>query len=263
MSRLSFDQLSILLIEPSQTQRKIICGELEKVGACNVETASAPDDCWDLMHQFVPDLVIAPMYFEHSTAGELLEKMRADELLRDVSFVLISSEDRRENLEPVKQAGVIAILPKPFAIADLELALNAATEFVSEEEDELCYDPELVKTLIVDDSHTSRRHIERLLRSMGFADIELAANGQEAVDLLNESVYDLIITDYNMPEMDGGMLVNHVRNHSFQKEIPIIMVTSETDVARLKSVSASGVTAICDKPFDAGSVKHLINQVLE
>jgi len=263
MSGLSLDQLSILLIEPSQTQRKIICAQLEKVGAQNVETASSPEDCWEVMHQFVPDLVITPMYFESSTAGDLLARMRSDETLRDVSFVLISSEDRWESLEPVKQAGVIAILPKPFVITDLELALNAATEFVDDEIDELCYDPELVKTLIVDDSHTSRKHVERLLRSMGFADIELARNGIEAVELLNDTMFDLIITDYNMPEMDGGKLVSHVRNKSFQREIPIIMVTSETDDARLKSVSASGVTAICDKPFHAGEVKSLINKVLE
>lgn len=263
MSGLSLDQLSILLIEPSHTQRKIILGQLEKVGAKNVETAASPEDCWEIMHQFVPDLVITPMYFEHSTAVELLISMRADDLLKEVSFVLISSEDRLETLEPIKQAGVIAILPKPFATNDLKMALNAATEFVSDAEDELCYDPEIVRTLVVDDSLTSRKHVERLLISMGFADIELARDGKEAVDLLNDRVFDLIITDYNMPEMDGAMLVKHVRNHSFQREIPIIMVTSETDESRLKSVLVSGVTAICDKPFHAGEVKSLINSVLE
>jgi two-component system chemotaxis response regulator CheY len=263
MSGLPLDQLSILLIEPSHTQRRIICGQLEKVGAKNVETASSPEDCWDVMQQFVPDLVITPMYFEHFTAAELLMRMRADDLLKEVSFVLISSEERWDTLEPIKQAGVIAILPKPFATNDLEMALNAASEFVSNAEDKLCYDPEIVKTLVVDDSITSRKHVERLLRSMGFSDIELASNGKEAVELLNESVFDLVITDYNMPEMDGAMLVSHIRNHSFQKEIPIIIVTSETDEARLKSVSVSGVTAICDKPFHAGEVNALINSVLE
>ena len=58
---------------------------------------------------------------------------------------------------------------------------------------------------MVNDSLTSRKHVERRILSMGFADIELARDGKEAVDLFNDRAFDLIITDYNMPQMDGAM----------------------------------------------------------
>ena len=90
--------------------------------AKNVENAASLEDCWEIMRQFPPDLMITPMYFEHSTAVELLIKTRADDLLKEVSFVLIPSADRLETCGLTKQAGVIAILPKPLAANDLKMA---------------------------------------------------------------------------------------------------------------------------------------------
>jgi two-component system chemotaxis response regulator CheY len=73
---------------------------------------------------------------------------------------------------------------------------------------------------------------------------------------------DLVVTDYNMPEMDGKALVDHIRQRSWQASVPILMVTSESDFGRLAAVEEAGVSGICDKPFDAATVRRLLGRML-
>lgn len=97
---------------------------------------------------------------------------------------------------------------------------------------------------------------------MGMEKISLANNGVEAVEVMKETIFDLVITDYNMPKMDGEKLTSHIRNHSTQSSVPILMVTSLNDETRLDSVLQSGVSAICDKPFDVNQIRGLLGQLL-
>jgi two-component system chemotaxis response regulator CheY len=261
--QLSISDLAILLVEPSSTQARIITHQLGEVGNFNVESASSPEEAWSIMKRASPDLVISAMYFDQSTGSELVYRMRADPSLESVPFVLVSSEKRWASLEPIRQAGVMAILSKPFAIGDLRLALHAAAEFVDDEivgvED---VDLESIRVLVVDDSKTARNHIIKLLEKIGLEHISCAQDGLEAVAMMDASIYDLLITDYNMPKMNGERLVNHIRNHSIQTSIPIIMITSENNEARLDAVVKSGVSAICNKPFDLSSIRAVVQQML-
>ncbi|MFN3238471.1 MAG: response regulator [Pseudomonadales bacterium] len=263
MSKLAIEDLYILLMEPSLTQRKIIAAKLEAAGNRNLEMVADPEEAWQKIQASPPDLVMSNMYYDKGTGSELLARMRDDDRLKDVPFMLISSENRFEYLDPVKQAGVMAILPKPFSVDAMRLALEATTEYIAVEEDnENLIDLEGIKALVVDDSQTARNHIVRLLNNMGLENITLAADGSEAVDKLNQQLFDIVITDFNMPKMDGEKLTNFIRNDSSQSSIPILMVTSENSEARVDSFMQSGVSAVCDKPFHAGYVKNLLGQLL-
>ena len=116
--------------------------------------------------------------------------------------------------------------------------------------------------LLVDDSAMSRHHIRHLLESMGIERVVEAENGREAIPLLADTVFDLVLTDYNMPEMDGRALVEYIRTQSWQTEVPVLMLTSENNEGRLAAVEKAGVSAICDKPFDGGSIRELIVNAL-
>lgn len=264
MSQIQIQDLAILLLEPSHTQSKIIESRLAEAGNHNVECVHDTESALKAMQRAAPDLVISSMYLGDMTGSDLVIKMRQDDALSDIPFMLISSENRWEQLDPVKQAGVVAILPKPFEVADLRLALEATAEFIEPDTLETeALDPEDLRVLIVDDSSTSRRHISKLLDNMGVDKITTASNGVEAVQIIDEKLFDIVITDYHMPEMDGAMLTEHIRSHPDQGSIPILMVTSEQNEARLDSVMTMGVSAICDKPFDAGHVRQLLGQLLQ
>ena len=264
MNALAPADLSILLIEPSDTQRKIIKQQLEKEGIRQITTASCPADALELVRKHPHDLIASSMYFEKGTALELLKEIRNDEHISDIPFMLVTSEYKKENLEEFKQSGVVALLPKPFTREHLGAAINNTIDLLSVDEMELEYfDVHEIRVLLVDDSRLARNHIRRVLVNLGLNKVTEAADGKQAIELLNDNMYDLIVTDYNMPEVDGKMLTRYVRQESNQCHIPILMVTSESNESHLANIEQDGVNALCDKPFEPKFVKKLLFQLLE
>lgn len=263
MSQISIQQLEVLLVEPSSTQHRIIEGYLAALGAPAIRWAQDGGAALELMKEHIPDLVISTMHLPDMTGTELVQQMRADDRLLDVAFMLVSSETGIRYLEPLRQAGVVAMLPKPCTQDQLRAALFAALEFLEPEPLELEHiTPEEMNVLIVDDSFTSRRIVRQMLEKMGVEKISEAENGKQAVETIEQEFFDLIVTDYNMPEMDGEELSQFIRHESSQQSVPVLMVTSETDKARLAGVEKSGVSAIFDKPFNVDTLRTAIQRLL-
>jgi two-component system chemotaxis response regulator CheY len=180
-----------------------------------------------------------------------------------MAFLLISSETNINYLEPIRQAGAIAILPKPFTSHELDTALSATLDYLNPQKIELNHlDIEDISVLVVDDSLTSLKYITKILNDLGIDQITKANDGKQAFELINSHYFDLIVTDFNMPEMDGLQLTASIRSESDQKTIPILMVTSEQNKSRLAAVKQAGVSAIIDKPFEPASIRNLIIQLL-
>ena len=177
--------------------------------------------------------------------------------------MLVSSETRHSQLDQFKQAGIVAILPKPFSRQHLGTALSATLDLLSDDELELdYYDPTTLRVLVVDDSRLARNIIKKVLGNLGITYITEASDGSEAIELLPQG-FDLIVTDYNMPEVNGLELTEHVRNSSDFSHLPILMVSSEANHTHLSNVSKAGVNAITDKPFEPATVKQLLARILE
>jgi two-component system chemotaxis response regulator CheY len=264
MSQLTVDDVYVLLVEPSSAQQKIIGKLLSALGINNQSWVRTAEEAVAGMRKTVPDLVISAMHLSDMTGTELVQTMRGDADLQAIPFMLISSETHYRYLEPIRQAGVIAILPKPFTFEQLKKAIDSTIFYLDPGEvvGNSCINGEELNVLVVDDSALARKHITRVLNNMGIEHITTAENGAQALELVAHHYFDLIVTDYNMPQMDGGELVEHVRRGSAQAGIPIIMVSSETDESRLAAVTQAGVSAICDKPFDAYTVKQLIEKIV-
>jgi two-component system, chemotaxis family, chemotaxis protein CheY len=263
MSTLSIHDLSIVVVEPSLMQGNIIDGHLRTLQVKDTQYYGTGQEALDSIQRSQPDLVVSAMYLPDMTGSELVQAMRADPQLEALPFMLISSETSFAMLDPIRQAGVVAILPKPFVATDLQRALYSTVEFIDPDEDalaEVMLD-DLV-TLVVDDSNLARKHICRVLNSLGIDNITTATNGVEAVQLIQDHYYDLVVTDYNMPEMDGETLTRYIREQSEQRSIPVLMVTSEDNLSRLAAVQQAGVSGVCDKPFDINTVKDMIRKLL-
>jgi len=260
---INLDDLSIILIEPSSTQRKLIVNSLDDAGIHEIEALTSGEDALQRIKESYPDLVISSMYLPDMTGTDLVTSMRENNDIKDIPFMLISSEKRFSRLDPIKQAGVVAILPKPFLYQDLQRALISTLDYVKPQELEVeNLDTAHINVMVVDDSRMARRHIERVLRDMGINHITTAVNGKEAVQYFQKQPFDLIVTDLNMPEMDGHELVDYIRKQSSRPDTPIMMVTSEEDSARLTNIEQSGVSAICDKPFEPNDVRTSLMKVL-
>lgn len=263
MDRIQLNELLVLLVEPSGTQLRIISGHLTEIGVMNIHAATTGGDALAKLDMDRYDLVISTMHLADMTGTDLIQKLREAEDTADIPFMLISSETHYRYLEPLRQAGVIAILPKPYAIEQLRRALWSTVHYLDPGSlDTKDIEQEDLNVLVVDDSLTSRKYITRVLRNMGIEKITEAKNGKEAVDFLDAHFYDLVVTDYNMPEMDGKELLEHIRHHSDQASVPVLMVSSESDQNRLAAVQQAGVSAICDKPFESDAVKQLLEKML-
>lgn len=263
MSDITIGDLSIFLVEPSSTQQQIISKYLKDFGITHITPyKSAYKALSDLVIN-EPDLVISAMHMQEMTGTELIQNMRENEATMDIPFMLISSETSFRYLDPIRQAGVIAILPKPFQPEQLLAALRNTIDFILPDEfSSHEYENEELEVLVVDDSSTARRHISRVLKSLGIQKITEAINGKEAAQIIDGQYFDLIVTDYNMPEMDGHELVEFIRTKSSQSSIPVLMVSSESDESRLAAVPQVGVSAVCDKPFEMDNVRQILKQML-
>lgn len=264
MAHLALTELVVVLVEPSLPQSRIIGKMLRQLGVTKINTCKSGEEALSSMRAVPPDLLICTLYLPDTTGTELLTKMKQDSRLETVAFVLISSETRFRYLDPARQAGAVGILPKPFNVGELKTALDTTLEHLDPENLDLHeLDPENLEVLIVDDSKLMRKHIRRVLGAMGIERFTEARDGLEALEQIRKNFFDLVVTDYNMPRMDGQELIDHIRNDSGQGSIPILMVTSEEDNNRLAAVQKSGVSAICDKPFEPGSVRQLLAQIIE
>lgn len=263
-SSVSMSDLCVFLIEPSGMQARLIQKYLGDLGISDTHIFHNGTSALVAMHKHQPDVAISSMYLNDMSGSELIEKMRADQTLANTAFILISSEDNPLYLDSVRQSGACAILTKPFDLKDLRAAVFATLDFLNPGSLALESDDTAIENLhilIVDDSTSARSYLVRVLKNIGFKHFTEAENGKHGVDIIERSTFDLVITDYNMPEMDGGELVAYIRNQSWQSELPVIMITSETNEQRLAAVKRAGVSAILDKPFEPAQIKDLIEEL--
>jgi len=258
----SISDLNVILVEPSSMQAGVVGRMLQDHGVAGLERFEHGADALRAMGEQVPSVVISSLYLPDMAGTELIAAMRRQPALEAVPFILISSETRPQVLEPVRQAGACVILAKPFDAAQLRRALAGAVDYLSPELGLDGLEPERLRVLLVDDSGVTRRHYRRMLEDLGVRDILDARNGLEAVALLADTMVDLVITDYNMPEMDGAQLVEYIRRQSWQSSVPVLMVTSEDNRQRLAAVERAGVSAIFDKPFEQESIRRLLVEAL-
>ncbi len=264
-AHMSFDleHLDVLLVEPSPTQLKIVRERCAGLGIHHLREAGGVQSALTAMRGKAPDVAISALYLPDGDGTDLVQAMRATPALQQVAFVLVSSETRPQALEPVRQSGVCGIVPKPFDVGQLRQALDATLEFLAGAGmDDMDIDFESLRVLLVDDSRNARHFIRRVLENLGLRHFVEAENGREAVAHLDSTMFDLIVTDYNMPEMDGRELTEYIRTQSWQCDVPVLMVTSEQNMGRLAAVERAGVSAICDKPFEAGTIRRLITDSL-
>ncbi len=120
-----------------------------------------------------------------------------------------------------------------------------------------------MKILIVDDFSTMRRIIKNLLRDLGFNDTTEADDGQTALPLLQTGKFDFLVTDWNMPGMDGLTLLKNVREDEKLKDMPVLMVTAEAKREQIVIAAQAGVNGYIVKPFTAATLKEKIDKIFE
>ena len=120
------------------------------------------------------------------------------------------------------------------------------------------------KVLLVDDSAVMRKIIQRNLKESGLVIDEFleASDGKQALDVVNKSAVDLILCDWNMPNMSGIEFVKTLRSLNMPKKIPIVMVTTEGSDAKMAEAKESGADGYLTKPFTADQLRDALGGFL-
>jgi two-component system, chemotaxis family, chemotaxis protein CheY len=120
------------------------------------------------------------------------------------------------------------------------------------------------KMLVVDDSLPMRSIIIRTIKASGFTDAEFleASNGKEALEVLNNEWLDLVITDYNMPDMNGMELIQEMKNDDILNAIPVLVVTTEGSKQKVEEFIEKGATGYVKKPFTPEAIRSELIKIL-
>ncbi len=120
-----------------------------------------------------------------------------------------------------------------------------------------------IKILVVDDFSTMRRIIKNLLRDLGYTNTHEADDGMTALPMLQTGTYDFLVTDWNMPGMQGIDLLKAVRADPKLLTLPVLMVTAESKRDQIVEAAQAGVNGYIVKPFTAQTLKEKIDKIFE
>ena len=120
-----------------------------------------------------------------------------------------------------------------------------------------------MKFLVVDDFSTMRRIVKNILKQLGYENIEEAEDGAQAYSKLKSGSFEFVVSDWNMPNMDGLELLKKIRSDDQLKHLPVLMVTAEAEKDKVITAIQAGVSNYIVKPFTAEVLKEKMDRIFE
>ncbi|MEI7535649.1 MAG: chemotaxis response regulator CheY [Comamonadaceae bacterium] len=120
-----------------------------------------------------------------------------------------------------------------------------------------------IKILVVDDFPTMRRIVRNLLKELGFTDVDEAEDGAVGLEKLKGGRYGFVVSDWNMPNMDGLALLRAIRADPLLSKIPVLMVTAEAKKENIIAAAQTGANGYVVKPFTAVTLEEKITKIFE
>ncbi len=124
-------------------------------------------------------------------------------------------------------------------------------------------DKSKIRFLVVDDFSTMRRIVRNLLKELGYTNVEEAEDGQVALHKLETQPFDFVITDWNMPNMDGLTLLRKIRSHDKLKQLPVLMITAEAKKENIIAAAQAGASGYIVKPFTAAVLAEKLDRIFQ
>lgn len=120
-----------------------------------------------------------------------------------------------------------------------------------------------LRFLVVDDFSTMRRIVRNLLKELGFNNVEEAEDGADALNKLRAGGFDFVVSDWNMPNMDGLTMLQQIRADASLSKIPVLMVTAEAKKENIIAAAQAGANGYVVKPFTAATLDEKLAKIFE
>ncbi len=119
------------------------------------------------------------------------------------------------------------------------------------------------KFLVVDDFSTMRRIVRNLLKELGYSNVDEAEDGAMALSKLKNETFDFVISDWNMPNMDGLEMLKNIRADAAIGKMPVLMVTAEAKKENIIAAAQAGANGYVVKPFTAATLDEKLSKIFE
>ncbi|SAK45959.1 chemotaxis protein CheY [Caballeronia temeraria] len=120
-----------------------------------------------------------------------------------------------------------------------------------------------MKILVVDDFPTMRRIVRNLLKELGYGNVDEAEDGAAGLARLRGGGFDFVITDWNMPNLDGLSMLQQIRADATLAHLPVLMVTAESKKENIIAAAQAGANGYVVKPFTAATLDEKLTKILE
>ena len=119
------------------------------------------------------------------------------------------------------------------------------------------------KFLVVDDFSTMRRIVRNLLKELGYTNVDEAEDGVQALQKLRSDQFDFVVSDWNMPNMDGLTMLQEIRKDPALSKLPVLMVTAEAKKENIIAAAQAGANGYVVKPFTAATLDEKLGKIFE
>lgn len=119
------------------------------------------------------------------------------------------------------------------------------------------------KFLVVDDFSTMRRIVRNLLKELGYANVDEAEDGAAGLAKLKSGGFDFVVSDWNMPNMDGLTMLQTIRSDPELAKLPVLMVTAEAKKENIIAAAQAGANGYIVKPFTAATLDEKLGKIFE
>ena len=244
------DQKTILYIEDNMHNRRLVRKILQRRGYTIVEAEDGITGL-EMVRELKPPLVLLDIGLPGMDGMEVVSHIKADAELRDIPVIAVTASAMHGDRERFLEAGCDDYISKPIQV--MERVNKVAAHSASKEK-------ALRRILVVDDEENVALTLQAGLEVLPDCDVEVVTSGDKAWQLFQQRPFDLLITDYKMPDMDGITLAERVRK-SYPQTI-IIMVTAYGNETLLEQAASASIQQVLDKPVGLVEIRDVALDVL-
>lgn len=254
----------VLIVDCMPDNRRFVKSALIRDGVGHVTALGTYKEAIDFLKKNKDtEVVISGFYLEEHSGVELFESLSSKQQKK---FLMIYSQDESQMVfQSIKNYPDITTLKRPYTAAEF----NRAIQFERKKKVVMNSGGKITKQskiLIVDDFEMMRVMMKNAFMELGYQNLEEAGDGEEALEKLIEAKklnepFELIFSDWNMPEMDGLELFRCCRSDDQFKEIPFVMVTAENEKANVIKAITEGVSNYIVKPLTPETLSEKIEKV--
>jgi signal transduction histidine kinase/DNA-binding response OmpR family regulator len=257
----------MLIVDDNQTNRRILREMLATEGV-NVDEVATAADGLDALRRARYDLAILDVQMPDMDGFQLALAVRGDKKIARTNLLMLTSAGQRGDGERCRELGIRAYLTKPLSRADLLEALGTVLAGSPDEtaavitRHTIAESRTSLRVLLAEDNPVNQQVAVAMLVKRGH-EVHVSSNGREALDAVTERVYDVVLMDIQMPEMDGFEATHAIRALPQGKDLPIIGLTAHALSGERERCLSHGMTDYLAKPFKAHELFALVEGTAE